>query len=526
MLFGRKKRIQQKLESSFGQLKTEGFNFEQIKRYNANKDNSSAFQELTDQTINDLDFELFFCFVDRTTSKPGQQFLYDRLRTIEPHKRDFQNQEKVIQYLEENASERLKIQYELNKLNHQQAYYIVDLFQKELDKKPKWYFLFPLLSITVILSIVLSFFNPNFVIILLGVIPINVLIHYGLKRKTNVFLNSIPSLLSMGPIARRLSTFPVIKDYHSDINSSIKVVSAIGRKMSFFKLEQKVDSDMEAAYWFLLELIKITFLLEPLLLFSSLDTLRDKTTDIESVFCFIGEVDCMVSILSLRQQERYCVPVIDKSGHHIQFEDLRHPLVPNCVSNSTETSKSILLTGSNMSGKTTFIRAIGLNYISGMALNTCFASSARLPCAKLHSVIRIEDDLMSSSSYFYKEVYEIRKIIRETEKEARSIILLDELFKGTNTIERIASAKAVLSYLETKECQIFAATHDIELTELLKSKFELFHFTECIKDSNIHFDYILKKGVPSSGNAVKILELNNFPRDIVREANALVSQMK
>lgn len=526
MLFGRKKRILKKLESSFGQLKTEGFNFDLIRRYNLNKDNSSAFQELTEQTLNDLDFELFFCYLDRTSSKIGQQFLFDRLRTIDPYKLEFRDQENIIEYLKENPSERLKIQYELNKLNHQQAYYIVDLFQKELEEKPKWYFLFPLLSITAILSIVLSFFNPSFVLILFGIIPINVLIHYGLKRKTNLFLNAIPSLLSMGAIARSFSKSPAIKNYYFDMSSSIKVVSSIRRKMSFFKLEQKVDSDMEAAYWFLLELIKITFLLEPLLLFSSLDKLRNKTSDIENVFRFIGELDTIVSITSLRQNNSYCIPEINKSSSHVHFEDLIHPLVSDCVSNSTETSKSMLLTGSNMSGKTTFIRAIGLNYISGMGLNTCFASFASLPCAKLHSVIRIEDDLMNSSSYFYKEVDEIRNIINETENEIPSIILLDELFKGTNTLERIAAAKAVLSYLENRKCQIFVSTHDKELTQYLNNKFDLFHFMEIIKDYSIHFDYQLKKGVPASGNAIKILEMNNFPSDIVQEASALVSEMK
>lgn len=526
MLFRRKRRILKQLASSFGQLKTEKINFDLIERYHRRKDTAKTFQTLSDQTCNDLDFDLFFCYVDRTTSKIGQQYLYHQLRTIDTTVK-FKHQEDVIKYLQENPKERLDIQYELNKLNHQQAYYLPDLFQEDTEPKSKWYFLFPIFSITALTSIILSIINPTFILILLGLIPIHALIHYGLKRKTNVFLNSVPALVTTGEVAKNLSAYSILKDPSSSINKSIDIISSIRRKMSFFKLEQKVDSDMEAAYWFLLEMIKITFLLEPLLLFSSLDKLKNKSKDIEAVFRFIGKVDSYLSITSLRSSlDTYCFPTISQGIKYVEFENLTHPLVSNCVTNSIQTKSSVLLTGSNMSGKTTFIRAIGLNYISGMTLNTCFATKATLPIAKLYSLIRIEDDLMESSSYFYKEVDEIKKIIADTGNEFNSILLLDELFKGTNTIERIASAKSVLSYLEKQKSQVFVSTHDIELTTMLDDQFALFHFTESVVKSTIHFDYKLKKGILEQGNAIRILEIKNFPKEIVESAKKIVCEMK
>lgn len=514
------------MASSFGQLKTEKINFDLIERYHRRKDTAKTFQTLSDQTCNDLDFDLFFCYVDRTTSKIGQQYLYHQLRTIDTTVK-FKHQEAVIKYLQENPKERLDIQYELNKLNHQQAYYLPDLFQEDTEPKSKWYFLFPLLSFTALTSLILSIFNPTLILLFLGLLPVHVLIHYGLKRKTNVFLNSIPALLTTGEVAKNLSAYSILKDPSSSIDKSIDIISSIRRKMSFFKLEQKVDSDMEAAYWFLLEMIKITFLLEPLLLFSSLDKLKNKSKDIEAVFRFIGKVDSYLSIASLRSSiETYCFPTISQGSKYVEFENITHPLVPNCVTNSIQSKSSVLLTGSNMSGKTTFIRAIGLNYISGMTMNTCFATKATLPIAKLYSLIRIEDDLMESSSYFYKEVDEIKKIIADTGNEFNSILLLDELFKGTNTIERIASAKSVLSYLEKQKSQVFVSTHDIELTTMLDDQFALFHFTESVVKSTIHFDYKLKKGILEQGNAIRILEIKNFPKEIVESAKKIVCEMK
>ena len=526
MLFRRKRRILKQLASSFGQLKTEKINFDLIERYHRRKDTAKTFQTLSDQTCNDLDFDLFFCYVDRTTSKIGQQYLYHQLRTIDTTVK-FKHQEDVIKYLQENPKERLDIQYELNKLNHQQAYYLPDLFQEDTEPKSKWYFLFPIFSITALTSIILSIINPTFILLLLGLIPIHALIHYGLKRKTTIFLNSVPALLSTGEVAKNLSAYSILKDPSSSIDKSIDIISSIRRKMSFFKLEQKVDSDMEAAYWFLLEMIKITFLLEPLLLFSSLDKLKNKSKDIEAVFRFIGKVDSYLSIASLRSSiETYCFPTISQGSKYVEFENITHPLVPNCVTNSIQSKSSVLLTGSNMSGKTTFIRAIGLNYISGMTMNTCFATKATLPIAKLYSLIRIEDDLMESSSYFYKEVDEIKKIIADTGNEFNSILLLDELFKGTNTIERIASAKSVLSYLEKQKSQVFVSTHDIELTTMLNDQFDLYHFTESVVKSTIYFDYKLKKGILEQGNAIRILEIKNFPKEIVESAKKIVCDMK
>lgn len=527
MFFKHKRRTLARLESSFGHSKTEAFNLDLIKRYHQNKNNSQAFQVISDQTANDLDLDLFFCFTDRTSSKIGQQFLYNQLRTIDDSSNEFKHQEKAIQYFNDNPKNRLEIQYQLEKLNHQQAYFLVDLFQKKIGEKSKWYFFIPVLSILALLSIALSFINSSFILILLCLIPINVLIHYGLKRKTSLFLNSVPSLLRLGAVAKYLSKFEFLKTSCPEIDKSINTISSIRRKMSFFKLEQKLDSDMEAAYWFLLELIKITFLLEPLLLFSSLDTLRGKSKEIEQTFCFVGLVDSFVSISSLRKGiENFCIPKIDSTISNVQFKNVRHPLILDCIQNSIDTQKSVLLTGSNMSGKTTFIRSIGLNYISGITLNTCFASSAVLPFAKLFSVIRIEDDLMNSSSYFYKEVDEIKQIIDATGKEFCILILLDELFKGTNTIERIASAKAVLSHLVKDKSQILVSTHDIELTTMLTEQYDLFHFSESISDSTIHFDYKLKPGIPDRGNAIRILEINDYPKEIVQEANLLVYGMK
>ncbi len=275
----------------------------------------------------------------------------------------------------QNPADRIEIQLQLQKLNQKQAYYLVDLFQEELEQKSNWHSFFLILSFAALALIPLSFFSSIAAFSLLLLIPIHVLIHFGFKRKTTLFINAIPSLLSLGAVAKFLFKYPILTKSNPELEKSMKVISAIKRKMSFFKLEQKIASDMEVAYWFLVEFIKIIFLLEPLLYFSSLDKLKNKTTDIENIFNFVGLVDSYISICSLRKSvDEYCIPKFTDQKKQLQFENLRHPLIVDCVPNSIDSSKSMLLTESNMSGKTTFIRSIGLNFISDLIKLIIFKS--------------------------------------------------------------------------------------------------------------------------------------------------------
>ena len=103
---------------------------------------------------------------------------------------------------------------------------------------------------------------------------------------------------------------------------------------------------------------------------------------------------------------------------------------------------------------------------------------------------------------------------------------MDEVFKGTNTIERIASAKAILSYLNRKENIVVVSTHDIELADMLDNEYDLYHFTEIVENNELHFDHSIKAGQLRTRNAIKILELSNYPADIIREARQITTTLR
>ena len=257
-----------------------------------------------------------------------------------------------------------------------------------------------------------------------------------------------------------------------------------------------------------------------MLLFYIIDKLEHKRSELNEIFDFVGNVDTLQSIASLREElPTYCKPKIDGKYKTLYAKEIYHPLIQNCVANNVNMNqKSMLLTGSNMSGKTTFIRTIGVNALTAFTINTSFAKSFSLPRMNIWTAIRINDDLLNDKSYYFEEVLTIKKMIDKIQNGHANLFLLDEIFKGTNTIERISAGKAVLSSLNQNTNLVFVSTHDIELADLLKTEYDLCHFNEQVDNDTINFDYKLKTGKLKFRNAIRILEINDYPGHITNEA--------
>ena len=524
MFRNRKRKQIEYLKTSFGKVKEEEIDFEQVRKYHDRIDHTKCFQVISEKTCNDLDFEELFCFLDRTTSKPGQQYLYNKLRCITNENTELDELEQLVERFQSDQKLRLDAQMLLSSLNDHEAYFISNIFQLPTLAPPKWFFVVPLLSITNFLALGLSFVMPQYLFIVLGVTVFNLIIHYWNKWNLFDYLTSIPQLLRLYQVAKGLLDIEH-EGRFEQLNQAIKHMEGVKKRMLLFKMESGVQDDMKAGFSALFELVKIVFLLDPLALFSALKQIEDKKDEIQMIFEYVGRIDLAISIGSLRYGlPVYCQPDIIASGKCMTLTDCVHPLINKCVSNSiTLKGESLLLTGSNMSGKTTFIRTVGINVLTGLTINTCFAEFVSMPRLRLWSAIRISDDLMNDRSYYFEEVLTIKEMITQSNSKSPSLFLLDELYKGTNTIERISGGKAVLSHLNKNNNMVMVSTHDVELTTLLNDEFMLSHFTERVNDQAILFDYQLKPGPLTTRNAIKILEVNDYPEEVVEEARYLAN---
>jgi DNA mismatch repair ATPase MutS len=135
------------------------------------------------------------------------------------------------------------------------------------------------------------------------------------------------------------------------------------------------------------------------------------------------------------------------------------------------------------------------------------------------AAIRAEHSIQSGKSHFFVEIERIRSFVEIARRARRGVFLIDEPFRGTNTQERIAIAKAVLAEIG-EHAQVLVTTHDVELQRLLGERFVMFHFTEDPDLAEV-FDYRLRPGASSSRNAIRLLEKSGFPPSVVDEARRL-----
>ena len=169
--------------------------------------------------------------------------------------------------------------------------------------------------------------------------------------------------------------------------------------------------------------------------------------------------------------------------------------------------------GSNMAGKTTFVKMLALNVILGRTMGFCLASRAVLPCVPVMASIHGNHSVASGKSHYFAEVEAIRGFIESQRDTRGGLFVLDEPFNGTNTQERIAIAYAVLRALG-KRSLVLVTTHDVELQGMLKDHYDLYHFQES-PDVEGFFDFKLRLGATVERNAIKILARMNFPEDVV-----------
>jgi DNA mismatch repair ATPase MutS len=219
---------------------------------------------------------------------------------------------------------------------------------------------------------------------------------------------------------------------------------------------------------------------------------------------------------------KYCTPEF-VSDEEYRIEEGYHPLLENPVPNSITLKRGLLLTGSNASGKSTFLKMSAINSIFAQTIHTCTALAYRGRLYRIYSSMALRDDLNLGDSYYMAEIKSLKRVIDAArDKEAAPVLcFVDEVLRGTNTTERIAASSMVLDYFTKEGVFCFAATHDGELCGILADKYDIYHFEGDMTGGDVIFDYRIRTGPATTRNAIKLLESIGYDKSIVTAAEAM-----
>lgn len=407
----RVKKLKKSLADNWGQPKTdEYYNFDLINKYFEHNlaDDTSAYQHISDKIWDDLDMQTVFCCLDRTTSKIGQQYLYHKLRTFYNNHEQLKKFDSLVEFFTSNKESRLLCQLELQKFNTTNAYYIEELIYGEYPQKPAWLPWAYVLCAGAIACLLSAIFYPAAILFLLPIYLVNLVIYFWNKRNINSSLLAISEFLKSIAATRKINQQEEIKAH---LGEALFLSHLLGlkNKTRFINFEKRVDDDITMLVSFVFDFIKIMFNIEVLSYFHFIGSILKEHDNIHAMFRYLGEIDCALSVASLRNGTAYCKPHFTDTKK-AYYQDIVHPLITNCVPNTLNLdNQNLLLTGSNMSGKTTFIRIIALNTITAQTLYTCPAKSYSAPFSRLYTSIHISDDLLESKSYYLQEVLSIKE---------------------------------------------------------------------------------------------------------------------
>jgi DNA mismatch repair ATPase MutS len=250
--------------------------------------------------------------------------------------------------------------------------------------------------------------------------------------------------------------------------------------------------------------------------------IMDKKESLDKILEITGRIEALISVACFRAscKDSYAIPEFAGTGY--EAKDLIHPLIDGAVPNSIKTDKGVLLTGSNASGKSTFLKTCAINTILAQSAHTVLGKSYRAPFYRIFSSMALRDDIFQGESYYMVEIKSIKRILDAAEAEGQNVLcFVDEVLRGTNTVERIAASTQILKKLADSGVECFAATHDIELTALLKNDFYICHFEGDVSDNDVKFDYILKEGPATTRNAIRLLGVLGYDENIVNRAQEM-----
>ncbi len=490
---------------------------------------------LDDRTWVDLDLDAVFVALDRTESSLGQHALYHRLRTA-PIAGSLDVFEALVNRMSADVPSRERAQMALARLQDPHGYDLWWLARPDaIDTRP-WDAIFPALAATSLSLLLLAPFVPAVLPALIAMLVVNVAVRYATDARIGAVaaaFRQLAPVIATGESLRFLAgddVEAVVEPLRASV-PRLRRLKTIARWVSGDPFMLSVSPNwlatlvgdvVKAAY----EYFNLLFFLDANGVYFGARDLRAEGPALLRVVAAMGEVDAAISVASYRAgRNDWCRPRFGPPGTSTVLTNVRHPLLTDAVANTITLSPSrgVLVTGSNMSGKSTFLRTVGVTAVLAQTIHTCLATEYEAPILKVRSCIGRADDLVAGKSYYIVEVEAVLGLVRASADADPHMFLMDELFRGTNAVERISAGQAVLRELVGSTAGsgrhvAVAATHDGELVELLSETFDAYHFGDAVGPEGLMFNHRLQPGPATTRNAIALLRIHGAPERVLRRA--------
>ena len=478
-----------------------------------------------DITWNDLNMDEIFKAINFTESSVGEEFLYYMLRNMDCDLKSLDKQEELIAYFMENEEARLYLQMLYHNVGKNSKYSIFDYLdyidQVKTQGNAKQFLMLGLLAA----AIVVCFFHSGIgVVAVIAILIGNILTYFKEKSEIEPYLYSLAYVQKLLDVSKKMTEvkIDILKDSQNELKETLKIFRDFSANSMWIHMgggSSMSGNPLDIILDYLRMLTHID-----LIIFNHLfKKLQGRKNEVATLVKVLGEIEACIAIGWYRNTlPFYTIP--DFSGENLDITDGCHPLIDDAVPNSIVAKKGVLITGSNASGKSTFLKTVAINVILAQGIHTVYAKEYKAERMDVFSSMALRDSVVQGDSYFMVEIKSIKRILEQVNHSERKIIcFVDEVLRGTNTVERIAASTHILMCLEKAKTICFAATHDIELARLLKDTFDNYHFEEKIEGDDVKFSYMLCEGKATSRNAIKLLKVLGYDESLVSAAEKMAA---
>ena len=474
--------------------------------YTGFADDGREFIDYNDYKILDIDLigpKSLYQYLCVAKTKYGRLNLANQLKNPTPKSNSFRQSVLNIANDEESFLLEASLNNMNKELNNCDYDELLNVTSKNVPFKKVYWVIMSisyLLFFTLLVIFLINDINP---LILLGFALINYFITSRLANNPVFNLNSskYQELLDAYQIiSKDIIDSKINDEYFNELREEIK------KGYESIKLLKKVFDMLSYRKNIILSIIGNGIFFMDFFIILRFNQYCKKIDSIDTAISAIAEIELILSLATIGiDNDIYC---IGNDGNELYIEDGYHPLVNNCVANSFVLAGGVVLTGSNMSGKTTFQRMIGIN-------QTLF-NAGGLVCAKYYSSkflnivtsLRANDMLQEGISTFYAEIKRMKKIVDTIKHDNNTLVLIDEIFKGTNAKDRIYGSLEIIKTLNNYNILFIITTHDFEICDA--DNVLNYHFSEDYIDDKISFDYKIKDGKCLSTNAKYLLKMSGI----------------